>query len=293
MHSRNKTSLRDCRFLTEADFLKLYAAFIQAFSDYVMPFALTEAQFRNHIILNAVDLNLTIGCTEGEKLIGFSLNGFGTWNGLATVYDAGTGVIPECRRQGVSRKMFDTMLPIFKEQGIRQCLLEVVTSNTAAINLYENLEFKKVRELALLQCSEKPIWSDEKPPGVEIRPLADLDWGLVCSFWDGAPSWQNSVEAVTRSTKMKRTLGAFLDGRCIGYIVYSGKFGRVAQLAVSKDHRNQGIGTAFLRVMQSETAAGHSLQVINIDKLIPSAMDFFHNRGFTEVLAQYEMIKRL
>src|SRR5438128_8634191 len=137
MDSRNETSLRNYRFLNETYFSKLYEAFIHAFSDYVIPFALTEAQFRNHIILNAVDLDSTIGCVEGEKLIGFSLNGFGKWNGKSTVYDAGTGVIPDFKRQGVSKKMFDLMLPIFKEKGIEQYLLEVVTNNTPAISLYE------------------------------------------------------------------------------------------------------------------------------------------------------------
>src|SRR5205807_2562 len=111
--------------LDEAYFSRLYDAFILAFSDYVVPFALTEVQFRNHIVLNAVDLDSTIGCVDGENLIGFSLNGFGEWLGKSTVYDAGTGVIPDFRRQGVSQKMFDLMLPIFKEKGVEQCLLEV------------------------------------------------------------------------------------------------------------------------------------------------------------------------
>ncbi len=155
MDSRNETSLRNYRFLNETYFARLYDAFILAFSDYVIPFVLTEAQFRNHIILNAVDLSSTIGCVESDKLVGFSLNGFGKWNEKSTVYDAGTGVIPEFRRQGISGKMFDLMLPIFKEQGIEQFLLEVVTNNNPAVDLYEKLGFHKTRELALLQCEGK------------------------------------------------------------------------------------------------------------------------------------------
>ena len=124
MTNRNKTLSRECKFLNGDYFQRLYEAFIEAFSDYVIPFALTDTQFRNHINLNGVDLERTVGCFEGDLLIAFSLNGFGKWNGDATVYDAGTGVNPGFRRQGVSEAMFEMMMPIFKSEGIEQWLLE-------------------------------------------------------------------------------------------------------------------------------------------------------------------------
>jgi ribosomal protein S18 acetylase RimI-like enzyme len=293
MDSRNETALRNYQFLNETYFAKLYEAFLQAFSDYVVPFALTEAQFRNHIILNAVDLNSTIGCVEGDKLIGFSLNGFGEWNGKSTVYDAGTGVIPEFRQQGVSEKMFDLMLPVFKEKGIEQCLLEVVTNNTPAVALYEKLGFYKIRELALLQCEGKLKARELERSDIEIRPIQDLDWNLFRTFWDGGPSWQNSVEAIARSRKVKTALGAFIDGKCAGYVIFSANFGRVAQLAVDREHRHLGIAAALLQSMQSETDAKHPAQVINIDKSLTDSMNFFHRLGFNEILSQFEMIKAL
>ena len=184
-------------------FQKLYEAFIEAFSDYVVPFALTETQFRNHINLNAVDLNRTVGCLFDERLIGFSLNGFGGWRGLPTVYDAGTGVVPIHRRQGLSDAMFDLMLPRFKADGIVQFLLEVVTSNTGAVNLYEKLGFSTGRMLALLQCDNKITFPAASPQGFEIREIDEPDWDLLTQFWDGYPSWQNSIDAVAAQQKDK------------------------------------------------------------------------------------------
>ena len=291
MDNGNKTALRRCRFLNEDYFSQLYDAFIEAFSDYVVPFALTETQFRNHIILTAVDLERTVGCLDNDKVVGFSLNGFGDWEGKRTVYDAGTGVIRDHRRQGVSEAMFDLMLPIFKENGAEQCLLEVVTTNTAAIRLYEKLGFYIARELALLQCDGMISVSAEPPQNIEISEIDEPDWDLLTTFWDGKPSWQNSVDAVNRSQKMKRIMGAFIGGRCVGYVVFSAKFGRVAQFAVDKAQRNRGVGTALLSSMQREMAEGFSMQVINIDKSIITAMNFFRNRGFYERLSQHEMLK--
>lgn len=291
MDNGNETVSWHCRFLNDDCFLQLYEAFIEAFSDYVFPFAMTETQFRNHLILNAVDLTASVGYIVGDRIVGFSLNGFGDWDGKPTVYDAGTGVIPAFRRQGVSEAMFEMMMPVFKEKGVEQFLLEVVTTNTQAISLYEKLGFRMVRELALLQCVGKIKSTADLPQEVTICEIFEPDWELFSTFWEGKPSWQNSIAAVTRSTAMKNIMGAFVDENCVGYIVFSSNFGRVAQIAVDKSHRNQGIGTMLVQEMQNQTASGYSPQVINIDKSLADAMNFFHHRGFYEQLSQYEMIK--
>ena len=293
MADRNETLSHSCKFLDEDHFQQLYEAFIEAFSDYVIPFALTETQFRNHINLNGVDLERTIGCFDGDRLVGFSLNGFGEWQSRSTVYDAGTGVNPGFRRQGISEAMFEKMLPIFKGKGIEQWLLEVITTNTAALSLYAKLGFHTVRELAVLQFDEKITASAEMPYNFEIREIDEPDWDRLTTFWDGKTSWQNSVAAIERVRKMKRIFGAFLDEKCVAYIVVSSKTGRVAQIAVDKDHRNRGIGTALMLKVQAETAEGYSLQIINIDKSIATAIDFFTNRGFYENVSQYEMTMKM
>ena len=128
------------------------------------------------------------------------------------------------------------------------------------------------------------------PQGIEIREIVEPDWPLLMTFWDGRPSWQNSVDALKRSQKLKTILGAFSDGKCVGYIVFSSKFGRVAQLAVAREHRNRGIDTALLYAMQAEMSEGFSMQVINIDKSLTGAMNFFTKHGFYERLSQYEMV---
>lgn len=290
MANRNETPSYLYKYLDKEQFQPLYEAFIEAFSDYVIPFALTETQFRNHINLNAVDLERTIACFNDERLIAFSLNGFGEWNGKQTVYDAGTGVVPAFRRQGVSKAMFELMIPRFKDDGIEQWLLEVVTSNEAAIALYEKLNFKPVREIALLQCDNKIAVSADVTRDCEIREMPDPDWSLLTTFWDGTTTWQNSVAAVERSRHHKRILGAYSNEKCVGYIVFSSNSGRVAQLAVDKNCRNRGVGTALLLAVQTQTAGGYSLQIINVDKSLDGTITFFARRGFYEAISQFEMV---
>ncbi len=290
MPQTNENSRLDCRFLSARQFTAIHKTFLEGFADYIIKFELSERQFQNHITLNGVDLNRSAGCFDADRPVGVSLNGFGDWEGKATVYDAGTTVIPEYRRRGASRAMFDWMIPMFAEEGYKQFLLEVITQNDPAVSLYEKLGFRRTRELLLLEAD--PTVSLERPsPGeIEIREIhrhEDIPFAL---FWVGKPSWQNSLAAVERSIQMKRLLGAFVGNECVGYIIFSG--GRLAQLAVHRDHRRKGIASRLLLEMQRD-AHGQKLHVINLDEAMTESVVFFQNRGFTKVLAQFEMMRDL
>ena len=293
MRPTNKTSPFQYRLLRADEFSVVHKTFVAGFADYIIQFELTERQFQNHITLNNVDLDRSAGCFDGERPIGLSLNGFGTWEGKSTVYDAGTTVIPEYRRRGISRAMFDWMIPMFTAEGYKQFLLEVITNNDPAVRLYELLGFQKTRELLLLECPpEIPLDQRPPPPGVEIREIHRHENIPNTEFWDGKPSWQNSLEAIDRSVRVKRFIGAFIGEQCVGYIVFAPGVGRLAQLAVHRDHRRKGIATRLLREMQKD-ARGQKLHVINLDEAMTEAVVFFQNLGFTKVLAQFEMLREL
>ena len=293
MRDGNETLTKGCRFLRSTDFPSLHETFTEAFSDYVIPFALTETQLKNHIILTAVDLDRSVGYFEGGRLVGFSLNGFGEWNGLSTVYDACTGVLPAYRRRGISREMFRFMLPLIREGGIEQFLLEVIKTNEGAVRLYEGLGFKPVRELGLFQCDRRPTEGGRTAIEIEVREIDRPDWELFREFWDVEPSWQNSSDAINRSLNLRRVLGAFYSGNCVGYIVFSGRYGRISQLAVSKDNRRLGIGSALIHAVHTGMDEGYSTQVVNADLANPGPPEFFDKLGYYERLRQYEMVLNL
>lgn len=292
MPQTNETSHLACRFLNAREFASIHRTFVAAFSDYIVKFELTERQFQNHITLNAVDLDKSAGCTASGELVGISLNGFGVWEGRRTVYDAGTAVVPEFRRRGASRAMFEWMMPMFAGEGYQQILLEVITQNDPAVNLYERLGFQPTRELLLLETDDLKHSDKELPDYVEIREIHRHENIPFASFWEGRPSWQNSLDAVERSLQTKRLFGAFAEEECIGYIVFSAGVGRLAQLAVHRDHRRKGIATRLLLEMQKDSA-DEKLQVINLDESMTESVVFFQNRGFRKILGQYEMVRAL
>ena len=162
-----------------------------------------------------------------------------------------------------------------------------------AIRLYEKFGFQRTRELLLLEADSLNGGRENSlPPEIEIREIHRHENIPFESFWDGKPSWQNSVEAVERSIQMKRVFGAFIGQDCVGYIVFSAGMGRLAQLAVHRDHRRKGIGTRLLIEMQKDSTE-NNLQVINLDESMTESVVFFQNRGFKKVLGQYEMLMEM
>src|SRR5262245_26208857 len=188
--------LRNCfmvtyRLLADADLIPLYNCFLAAFSDYLVDMQMSREQFEQRIARDGVRLEISAGAFDNEKMIGFYMNGAGLWQGKQTAYDAGTGVIPGRRGDGVSKELFAFLVPRLQEVGIAQYLLEVLSENDRAVALYRKLGFVETRVLTVLRSNEPPK-SVDASPGVSIRHVEKPDWTLFESFWDGYPSWQNS-----------------------------------------------------------------------------------------------------
>jgi ribosomal protein S18 acetylase RimI-like enzyme len=291
MPEGNKTFQIICRYLTLADFAPLHRAFGEAFADYFVPFQLSEAQMENHILQNGVALERSVGAFSGERLIGFTLNGFGLWNERKTVYDAGTGVVPEFRRQGVGKALFDFMTPDLKADGAEQILLEVISQNKNAIGLYEKLGFRQTRRLIYFE--RKSPFEPKIEHEFEIREIDAPDWELFESFADGKTSWQSSPAAVSRIFSRRLALGAFDGEKCVGYGIVAPPVGMISQLAVARNYRRRGAASLILSEMQKRIGADKTLRAANVDENIASAVGFLRRCGFTENFSQLEMINNL
>ncbi|MGB1205298.1 MAG: hypothetical protein ACPG5B_06625 [Chitinophagales bacterium] len=61
------------------------AVFNLSFSDYFIPFSLTEQQMADKMKADKTDLNLSVGAFENDNLIGFILHGKDRINGKIMV----------------------------------------------------------------------------------------------------------------------------------------------------------------------------------------------------------------
>jgi aminocarboxymuconate-semialdehyde decarboxylase len=205
------------RLLSQNDFNSLYACFLAAFSDYEVDMRMSHEEFRLRLMRDGVRLEMSAGAFDGERMIGFCINGIDEWREKTTAYDAGTGVIPAYRGRGVAKELFAFLEVKLKETGVAQYLLEVLTSNVPAATLYRKLGFVDTRRLAVFRSASPP---GERPAGhsnIAVRAIERPDWQLFQTFWDGYPSWQNSIGAVDRVSNERKIIGAFAYEECVGY----------------------------------------------------------------------------
>jgi ribosomal protein S18 acetylase RimI-like enzyme len=132
------------RTLTHDDFESLYAAFSAAFSDYVVPFALTREQLAEMMTRRGWMPEVSVGAFDGGAMMAFTLNGVEG----DRAYDTGTGVVPWHRRRGLGRELMDKSFELLRER-CSSYVLEVIDENQRAFELYRSLGFEVSRGL---QC---------------------------------------------------------------------------------------------------------------------------------------------
>ncbi|WP_330695028.1 GNAT family N-acetyltransferase [Lacrimispora sp.] len=132
----------DYKSLNKTSIETLHEAFRNAFSDYQVEMNLSIETFKQMLQRRGYAPEISIGAFENVRLVGFVLNGLRSFNGKTTVYDIGTGVIIDYRRQGVTSNMLLNVKEILKEKQIEQYLLEAIRSNASAIQLYKKEGFK-------------------------------------------------------------------------------------------------------------------------------------------------------
>lgn len=270
----------------------LHKAFLSAFSDYQVKVDLPLWKFQQMLQRRGYVSHLSIGAFKNEELVGFVLNGFRNLNGNPTVYDIGTGVIGEYRKQGITSTMLLSIRELIKEKKVEQYLLEVIQSNTSAIQLYKKQGFEIIRNFACYQL-DKSKYSPMTTYKVEhLDRINSTNWKRLMDFWDFTPSWQNSIDSInTVSDTFIHSIVHFGD-TIVGYGIIDKKTGDIPQIAVNKDYRRKGIARSIVTDLLKNTESC-KIGVLNVDYKSESTKEFLCKLGFEYIIGQYEMISKL
>jgi GNAT superfamily N-acetyltransferase len=258
------------------------ATFNEAFSDYFIPLAFTPEAMASKMKSEGVQLSYSIGAFDGEKLVGLILHACDCIDGVKTIYNGGTGVIPSYRGRGLTGEMYRYAVPLLKRAGISHHLLEVIDKNEPARNVYEAVGFQTVRNLAAFKTA-KPIGGTSP---VAIRTIDAIP--ADPAFAGMKPTWQNTTAAICRDMAAHHLIGAFVQENLVGYAAWVPAAGRVKQFAVHAGHRRNGIGTALFRHMLQNSSTG-SLLVTNIDEDCLPVVTFLEKLNLQRLLRLYEM----
>lgn len=266
-------------------------AFQQAFGDYAVSFSREE--IKSMLVRRGYTPELSFGAFAGDTIASFLLNGHGLYGGISTCYDCGTGTLPGYRGHGLAGRLFQESLPALKRAGVEQYLLEVLTTNTPAINIYRKAGFEISADYACYN-QEVSALTLFKPCNIniDIRPGDAGDIGRMTSLCDFSPSWQNDAESIRRGEASLEIRIAYCDREPVGYCVFDPKSGDVSQIAVSQKYRRQGVATALLSSVVA-TASTSKVKVLNVAAGCSSLKGFLAYANFNEGLSQYAMVKHI
>ena len=271
--------------LSDIPFDDIATVFNKSFSDYYFPIHYTAEMFENKIKSENGILELSVGAYEDNELIGFIMHYYDEIVGQKVIYNGGTGVVPSSRGQGLTRKMYDYILPILRGRNIDMMIHEVLTVNASAISVYEKVGFKKTRTL---NCFSGKISIGNLTTPYEIRALDHYDWDTLQSFWDYEPTWQNSILTLSYLKTKNVSIGIYLDSKIVGYLIYSPTNNRIRQFAIHKDHRRKGAASLLIDAM-NEKCLGASISLINVDSRMSAMNAFLQSCGMERTIQQYEM----
>lgn len=266
----------------------LHKTFIEAFSDYQVKIDLPFWKFRNMLLRRGYNPEMSMGAFEDGELAGFILNGFREWNGKLTAYDAGTGVICKYRKQGITSNLIQNIKELLKSAEVKQYLLEVIQSNTAAFELYKKSGFEITREFKCFKSDKNKHIPDTKYKAEHVKKTDLNDWIKVTEFWDFNPSWQNSLDSINAVDTLCYSIVRLGDA-VAGYGVIDKKTGDIAQIAVDKNHRRKGIARSIIYDLMNYTES-NEIDILNVDVRCKSMINFLYDSGFEDFVAQYEMM---
>lgn len=271
---------------------ELFDTFEQAFADYEVQ--LNKVELFAMLKRRGFDAKASFGAFDGNKTISFTCNGIGTFYGMPTAYDTGTGTLKDYRGKGWATEIFKYSIPHLKALGIREYLLEVLQHNIGAVSVYRKLGFEITRELYYFkkenELIDKSIRTLDFP--YTLKPIDIAEYSSLSDFWDFKPSWQNSLEAIARSLEGFICLGVFSEDKLIGYGVFEPISGDVTQIAVDRRYRRRGVGSLLFQKML-ESNKYSFVKIINVDVECSSMIAFLRSKNIEPAGKQFEMIKRL
>jgi len=274
----------EIRTLEGVNSKEIREVFNHSFSDYFIPLKLTKDQFALKLLADKIDLSLSVGVFDGPNLIAFILHGFDTVKNQKVIYNGGTGVIPEKRGFGLTKKMHQFILPLLIDNEISHLTLEVISENIQAIKSYKTSGYIIQRELVCYKGNIQCLKTNES---LKITELLDYNWTLMESFWEVSPTWQNSNRVINDQKHTIISLGAYLQNQLIGYVIYNVTNKRIQQLAVSQLFRREKVASTLISELIKRY--GNSFTMINVDKRSNSMNAFMVKIGFENILEQLEM----
>ena len=254
--------------------------FNEAFSDYAISMNLSAERFRRVMDRSGMEKELSAGAFEGERMVGFIFNSFGTYQGRKAGFDCGTAVIPGYRRQGIFKAMFPFALDKLRQRGADVYVLESLKENDTAVSAYRKQGFRVSREFLVLRAETSRQAEELQTKTVNERPYSDFEipgYG-TCA----APSFEHSTEILRRQEQTYQVAYTGDPGEETAFCVFTSGSCNPVQYGGTDI---SGIREIFDYLLRTRG----SVYIKNLDAQCEDIYMMLKELGFTEVTRQYEM----
>jgi len=170
---------------------QLTDAYNQTRVDYMVPMPMNAARLSEYIHLYDVDLNKSLVALEEDKIVGLGMLAMRSNRSWITRL----GLITDQRGKGIGQALMEGLLENTDDLGIEKNMLEVITGNIPAHNLFLKLGFKEQGVLLILR----------RAPAQLLKPPSKLYWmdrgdAVYClNQRPGFQAWTNQTESLARA----------------------------------------------------------------------------------------------
>lgn len=265
---------------------EMFAAFSDAFADYILPMKMDLACFAAHMLRQEGNdpAHSFLACEDG-KPVGVILGSIRIYEGICTMRCGALGVIPACRGKGVAAKLLELHRNEAVFYGCKQLVLEVINGNEPAEKFYLKNGYEKYKKLQYYKLSD-PLQA-KIPPGFAIRLLSRGQFlRVVESLGNGSVDWQTQTQYLSDTQPMVLLQARFQEQLC-GVVACSPN-GKLCFLWVAPERRNRGVASALCAAASHELA----LQEMSVSVLENLPLEgFLAHRGFQKMSLEQTMMK--
>ena len=195
----------------------------------------------------------------------------------ADAWVGGVGVVPAQRGTGLGEALMRGLMAAARARGVERLWLEVIVENTAAVRLYEKLDFAHVRDVEVWSLDAQAAQAGSRPSPEAL----DEAHARVRAQRQAREPWQRADATVARLAELEPApQGLLVDG---GAAVVRSSAGRVNLLQLAGDAR---------AVLEALRSGGEPVSLLNLPTDDPAAAAF-RELGGTVVVRQHEMVLEL
>ncbi len=271
----------------KVSFDELYDASMDAFSDYVVPAAMTQDQWRGMLVQRGYVPELSYVYVDAGQVQSYWMTGTAPDARPGTGYAISVGTRTSARRGGRSRRLFAQVAETLREHGFTSMLHEVITSNTPAVALYESLGYRPARRV---KCFRGEVQDDiDGSPDVTIRETSLDEAERIANLVGGwRPSWQNEFHAMRQGAEDVIAFAAEHDGAVAGYGLLVPDYKQITQIGILPNLRRRSIATSLVTHWRDSYDL-KTMAMLNVPDTDQSMLGFFKAMGWQNTIDQFEM----